>query len=83
MRTAVYVCGGDYDHLEVRSACPDVLHDWPLPQGYTDAAEVAASRLGHGWHNVRCARCGLYGWTPGRPTPYGDTRVAAGGEDRG
>lgn len=75
MRGAIYVCGGDYGRLEERSACPDALHDWPLPDGYVDAAEVAASRLAHGWHNTRCSACGLYGWIAGRPTPHGDKRV--------
>lgn len=75
MRGAVYICGGDFDRLEQRSTCPDALHDFPLPEGYTDAAEVAASRLNHGWRNARCPRCGMYGWGPGRPTPYDDRRV--------
>lgn len=51
-----------------RDACPDELHDYPLPSGYGDRAEAAERRLRRGWGNVRCPRCGLYGWTPGRPT---------------
>ncbi len=68
-RDAVFVCGGDYSHLEPRNPCPDPLHDWPLPTGYVDAATVAASRIRRGWANVRCPRCGLYGWRAGRIDP--------------
>lgn len=76
MRTRIIVCGGDYRPGR-RDECRDALHDYPLPSGYVDASEVAASRLSHGWANRRCSICGLYGWVPGRPTPYQDVRVAA------
>jgi hypothetical protein len=67
-RDAVYLCGGDTTPGQ-RDACPDPLHDWPLPDGYVDAAEVAASRLYRRWANVKCPICGLYGWRPGRIEP--------------
>lgn len=60
-----------------RSACPNTLHDWPLPSGYVAAREVARSRLARGWASRKCPDCGLYGWVQGRPTPLGDTRVPA------
>jgi hypothetical protein len=63
---AVIICGGNFDRLEPRSECPNTVHDWPLPVGYNDAAEVAASRLANGWINSRCPDCRLYGWRPGR-----------------
>ena len=75
MAGAVYLCGGDM-RPGPRDECPDPLHDWPLPDGYVDAAEVAGSRLGRGWRNVRCERCGLYGWRAGRLRD-GDVRVPA------
>lgn len=77
---AVYLCGGDTSPGR-RDECPNPLHDWPLPSGYVDAAQVAASRLAHGWANTRCPDCGLYGWVQGRPTPRDDTRVTATRED--
>lgn len=46
--------------------CPSVLHNWPLPSGYTDAAENAARRLRTGWVNPRCGSCREYGWRPGK-----------------
>lgn len=64
-RYAVTICGGDYGQLDDRDPCPNVLHNWPLPVGYIDASEMAASRLAHGWANLKCPDCGLYGWTPG------------------
>lgn len=73
---AVYICGGD-ESPGAREECKNPLHDWPLPSGYVDAGIVAASRLYHGWHNVKCKDCGLYGWVAGRPTPHNDTRVVA------
>lgn len=73
---AVYICGGDM-RPDDRGECPDALHDWPLPAGYVDSAEVAARRLRNGWRNVRCARCGLYGWREGRKRGEGDTFVPA------
>lgn len=63
MRGALYVCGGS-DRLEERAACPDPLHDHPLPEGYLDATERAQDRLGQGWRNRKCTKCGRYGWTP-------------------
>jgi hypothetical protein len=61
----ILLCGGD-EHPGRRDQCPDPLHDWPLPGGYVDASEAAASRLYRRWANVRCPKCGLYGWRPGR-----------------
>lgn len=69
------LCGGNLRPGD-REACPNVLHDYPLPEGYVDAAEVAARRLAHRWSNRRCPQCGLYGWQPGRPLgDASDTRV--------
>lgn len=65
---AIYICGGDYGRLETRDACPNTLHDWPLPAGYVDACEVADARLRARWGNNRCPDCGFYGWAPGRQT---------------
>lgn len=62
---AMYLCGGDFNNLDPRSECPNVLHDWPLPRGYVDASEVAGARIAAGWSNRRCPDCGLYGWAPG------------------
>lgn len=76
---AVYICGGDAQPQE-RSACPDPLHDWPLPEGFGVAPEVAARRLRNGWKNLRCPRCGLYGWREGRKRGEGDTFVPARAE---
>lgn len=66
MAGVTYLCGGD-TRPGPREECPDPLHDYPLPSGYTDAAETASRRLARGWANVRCRACGLYGWRPGRP----------------
>lgn len=61
-----------------RDECPDPLHDYPLPDGYVDAAEAAERRLRHRWRNIKCPRCGLYGWQPGNPTGDAcDERVPA------
>lgn len=65
----VFICGGDYGRLQARGDCPDPLHDWPLPEGYVDASEVAAARLRGRWSNRKCRRCGLHGWAPGRQNP--------------
>lgn len=46
---AIRICGGDYGLLDRRDPCASTLHNWPLPAGYVDAAEMAASRLAHGW----------------------------------
>lgn len=66
-RYRTYICGGDMRPGPRETDCPDALHDFPLPTGYVDAAEGAFSRLSRGWGNPRCDRCGLHGWTPGRP----------------
>lgn len=63
-KKAIFICGGDYQHLENRSTCPNAVHDWPLPAGYSDASEVAGARLRNRWTNKRCPTCGLYGWIP-------------------
>lgn len=60
----IFICGGDYTNLQAREDCPDSLHDWPLPDGYVEASEVAAARLRERWSNRKCRRCGLYGWAP-------------------
>jgi hypothetical protein len=66
-RYRAYICGGDMRPGPRETDCPDALHDFPLPSGYVDASEEAMSRLSRGWSSKRCRRCGLYGWTPGRP----------------
>lgn len=72
---SVFLCGGDY-RPGPRDACPNRVHDYPLPAGYVDAATVADSRIARGWHNVRCPDCDLYGWRPGRRiNPEQDHRV--------
>lgn len=61
-----------------RDACPDDLHDYPLPAGYGDASEAAERRLRHRWTQKRCTTCGLYGWLPGNLTGDScDDRVPA------
>ena len=64
-RYVAFLCGGDFRPGQ-RSACPDSVHDWPEPDGYVDAFEVANSRLRRKWHSVPCPQCDLYGWRPGR-----------------
>lgn len=78
----IYVCGGAYHLIEPRSGCPNSLHDWPLPLGYVDAGEMAASRLSQGWRNVRCRTCNVYGWVQGRMGGLAgeSRRVTIGGE---
>jgi hypothetical protein len=66
-RYRAFICGGDMRSGPRETDCPDPLHDFPLPSGYVDGSEEAASRLSRGWGSTRCRRCGLYGWTPGRP----------------
>lgn len=51
-----------------QSACPNPLHNWPLPSAYLPAAEMADRRLATGWGNTRCPDCGIWGWTPGALT---------------
>jgi hypothetical protein len=46
------------------SECSVALHGYPLPPGYTDAADAAHDRLRQGWQNIRCPLCGFYGWQP-------------------
>lgn len=78
-RNRVYVCGGQYHHLDPRESCPNTLHDWPLPLGYGDAHAVAAARLSAGWGNPQCPDCRLYGWAPSsrRPESTNAVRVEA------
>jgi hypothetical protein len=65
----VFVCGGDERPGSRGTDCPDSLHDHPLPGGYVAAGDVAARRLRQGWCNVKCRRCGLYGWIPAAAPP--------------
>lgn len=77
---ATYLCLSDMSSGP-RDECPDPLHDYPLPAGYVDASEAADRRLRKGWANVRCPRCGLCGWRPGKPTGDAcDQRVPAPAE---
>lgn len=74
--SALYLCGGDLRPGPRAESCPNVIHDWPLPSGYIDASEVAASRLRRGWANVACPDCARYGWRPGsKIDPASDVRV--------
>ena len=59
-----YVCGGN-GRPGPRDECPNSLHDWPLPVGFVEGEEVAASRLHRKWGQVYCLACGKYGWVPG------------------
>ena len=63
LKNAVYICGGD-DRPGPRAECPEPIHDYPLPAGYVDASEVAAQRIYRQWKNVRCKKCGIYGFIP-------------------
>lgn len=65
MKYATYICGGDTSRLDERGTCPNILHNWPLPRSYCDAAAMADSRMAHHWSNTKCPDCGGYGWTPG------------------
>lgn len=47
---------------KVANPCLNTLHDNPLPPSYLGAHEEAESRLSHGWRNIKCPFCGLYGW---------------------
>lgn len=60
---AVYICVPD-ETPGPRHACPNTLHDHPLPSGYVAASDVATRRLRLRWRNLRCPDCGLYGWLP-------------------
>ena len=65
----MFICGGESGtHVKRRTGCPDPLHDWPEPIGYTDAHVEATWRLNHGWRQRKCGTCGRYGWLPGRRT---------------
>lgn len=55
MTGATFICGGD-ETPGPRDACPNALHDYPLPTGYTDASEVAYHRLYKRWSNVPLLR---------------------------
>lgn len=65
-RSGLRICGGDL-RSGPRDACPSVLHDFPLPDGYVDAAEAAERRIRRRWASAECRDCGLYGWQPGDP----------------
>ena len=65
MSTRIHLCGGETGVGTRRDTCPNPLHDYPLPDGYADAADEAARRIAHNWRNIRCPDCGLYGWDPG------------------
>ena len=65
----IYLCGGNYALLDKRSDCPNALHDWPLPNGYSEAVDVASARLLNGWRNQKCLDCGYYGWAPSSKRP--------------
>lgn len=56
------LCVVDYGTLQDRGDCPHVLHDWPLPDGYVEADEVALSRVAQGWRQRQCPDCHLWGW---------------------
>lgn len=73
--TTPFLCGGDR-RLQARSACPQAVHDWPLPADYVDAGDTAQRRLRKGWKNVACKHCGVRGWRPGK-IQAGDIKVAA------
>lgn len=78
----IHLCVSDYDTLEERGECPHNLHDWPLPDDYVAAHEVAMSRISQGWRQKKCPKCGLYGWPdppkPMRGTAKNPVRVPAG-----
>ncbi|WP_288833708.1 hypothetical protein [uncultured Corynebacterium sp.] len=65
MTPLIHLCGGETGVDIIRAECSNPLHDYPLPDGYVDAAEEAARRLGHRWRNTRCPDCHTYGWHPG------------------
>jgi hypothetical protein len=76
---ALYLCGPDYTPGP-RAACPNALHDYPLPNGYIASAEVSAVRLAKRWGNPRCPDCGMYGWQRG--LPLGQPYEPVSGEDQ-
>jgi hypothetical protein len=67
-KKVMFICGGNYTLLQDRGDCPNPLHDYPLPDGYGEASDVAAARIRNRWSNRRCPDCKLYGWAPGRIT---------------
>ena len=72
MSPNVFLCGGDFTlHPDTDSHCPDRDTHSPMPRGYIDRFEWAASMLAHGATHLRCGSCGLYAiWTPpARPLP--------------
>lgn len=80
MTDTIYLCGGETGTAVHRSTdCPNAVHDYPLLNGYTDAAREATKCFNHGWHDVCCPDCGIYGWCPGRST-YRLKPVTAGAE---
>lgn len=72
---SVIICGGNL-RPGMRDSCPNELHNWPLPDGYIEAHDVAMSRLRRRWASVRCSECGKYGWRPGQINPETDVLSA-------
>lgn len=69
---AVYLCGGDFTlRPDTESDCPDRDKHSPMPTGYVDRSEWAATMLTHGAAQRKCPTCSLYAiWTePARPLP--------------
>lgn len=69
----VFLCGGD-ETPGPRADCPNELHDWPLPAGYSDSHAVANRRLRNKWRTRKCPDCKLYGWEPGEDADESDRR---------
>ena len=44
------------------SECPNQVHNYPLPNSFLHAADMADERLDAGWDNIPCPDCGQYGW---------------------
>lgn len=49
-----------------RDDCENSVHDYPLPNNFVAAEELATKRLRYGWKQPRCPRCKRYGWAKGR-----------------
>lgn len=83
-RSGLLICGGDL-RSGPRDPCPNPLHDYPLPEGYGDAAEAAERRIYRRWASKKCPQCGLYGWQPGDPTgdPCDERVPATANDDKG
>lgn len=48
---------------EIRdSYCINRVHNYPLPDSYLHASDMAHERLAAGWDNIQCPDCGRYGW---------------------